>query len=96
LLFYHLLHNPQYLTELVDEIDSKLSPLDDSHPAYSFADAEASLPFMRNCMRENFRITPVFTMPLARRVMAPEGLVISGHHIPQGVSLRLTESQDLR
>lgn len=39
------------------------------------------------CVRENFRLTPVFTMPLARRVMAPEGVIIAGRHIPQGVSL---------
>ncbi|KAL1865446.1 hypothetical protein Plec18167_009408 [Paecilomyces lecythidis] len=84
LLFYHLLHNPEYLAELVNEIDKNLPPLDNKKPAYSITEAETLLPFLRDCMRENFRITPVFTMPLARRVMHPEGLVISGQYIPQG------------
>lgn len=37
-------------------------------------------------MKENFRVTPVFTMPLARRVLVPGGTTIAGNHIPQGVS----------
>lgn len=37
-------------------------------------------------MKENFRVTPVFTMPLARRVLKPEGIIIAGNHIPYGVS----------
>lgn len=90
LLFYHLLHNPEYLAELVKEIDKNLPPLDNKKPAYSITEAETLLPFLRDCMRENFRITPVFTMPLARRVMHPEGLVISGQYIPQGVCLPFT------
>ncbi|OGM48525.1 benzoate 4-monooxygenase cytochrome P450 [Aspergillus bombycis] len=87
LLFYHLLHNPAFLDELVEEINGRLPRLDEGTAAYSIADVEASLPFLRNCMRENFRITPVFTMPLARRVMAPEGVVIAGHYFPQGTSI---------
>ncbi|KAB8265290.1 cytochrome P450 [Aspergillus pseudonomiae] len=87
LLFYHLLHNPAFLEELVKEIDCNLPRLDEGTAAYSIADVETSLPFLRNCMRENFRITPVFTMPLARRVMAPEGVLIAGHHFPQGTSV---------
>ena len=85
LLFYHLLHNPEYLVELVNEIDRKLPPLDGNRLAYSVAEAESSLLFLRNCMRENFRITPVFTMPLERRVLAPGGLVLDGNYIPEGV-----------
>lgn len=54
--------------------------------AYSVSQVETSLPYLRQCVRENFRITPVFTMPLARRVMNPDGVVIGGEHIPQGVS----------
>lgn len=38
-------------------------------------------------MKENFRINPVFTMPLARRVTAKEGIIIDGEHIPQGISI---------
>jgi hypothetical protein len=37
-------------------------------------------------MKENFGIIPVFTMPLARRIMVPEGAIIGGERIPFGVS----------
>lgn len=87
LLFYHLLHNPNLMAELEHEVAGNLNPLSDTtKPAYSVAEIDASLPFLKKCMRENFRITPVFTMPLARRVLAPEGVMIGGQHIPQGVS----------
>lgn len=86
LLFYHLLHHPDTLARCVAEIDTSLPVLQSSESAYSFSMAEASLPYLRNCMKENFRVTPVFTMPLARRVMMPGGTSIAGNHIPQGVS----------
>ena len=68
------------------ELDAQLPPLTEDHAAYSFAEVEASLPYLRQCVKENFRITPVFTMPLARRVTASDGVVIGGRHIPCGVS----------
>lgn len=85
LLLYHLLHAPDILAKCVSEIDSNLRPLD-GRASYSVTEAETSLPYLRQCVRENFRLTPVFTMPLARRVVAPEGIVIAGRHIKQGVS----------
>lgn len=98
LLFYHLLHAPEIMAKCVAEIDANLPPLEPDQSAYPVSLVEASLPYVRDCMRENFRITPVFTMPLARRVLAPEGITVAGHHIPQGVrsshfllSLYLTE-----
>jgi cytochrome P450 len=69
------------------EIDS-LPPLSEYRSAYSFTEVETSLPYLRQCIKENFRITPVFTMPLARRVTAPEGVMIGGQRIPSGVSRR--------
>lgn len=86
LLFWNLLHNPDAMERCVDEVRSKLPNLDSDKVAYSVTEVEASLPFLRQCVRENFRTTPVFTMPLPRRVMAPEGIVIAGEHIEQGVS----------
>ncbi|CAG9941252.1 unnamed protein product [Clonostachys rosea f. rosea IK726] len=88
LLFHHLLHAPDIMSKCVAEIDQNLGPLE-GNPAYSVTEAETSLPFVRQCVRENFRLTPVFTMPLARRVMAPEGIVIAGHHIKQGTSVAI-------
>ncbi|KAI0145157.1 cytochrome P450 [Xylariaceae sp. FL1272] len=87
LLFYHLLHAPEEMRKCVEEVDSQLPPLSEDKPAYSVTEVESSLPYLRQCIKENFRITPVFTMPLARRVTAPEGVVISGRHIPQGTSI---------
>ncbi|KAL1964879.1 hypothetical protein VTN77DRAFT_6232 [Rasamsonia byssochlamydoides] len=87
LLFYHLLHAPDIMTKCVAEIDANLPPLEPDQPAYPVTLVEASLPYLRDCIRENFRITPVFTMPLARRVLAPEGITVAGQHIPQGTSV---------
>lgn len=86
LLLYHLLHNPGTMERCVAEVDANLLPLGVGEEAYSVTVAEASLPYLKNCVKENFRVTPVFTMPLARRVMSSEGTVIAGQHIPQGVS----------
>lgn len=98
LLLYHLLHYPDTLKKVVAELDEKLPDLegevnekadqntDTGRAAYSVTEADAALPYLKLCIRENFRLTPVFTMPLARRVMAPEGVVVGGEHFPQGVS----------
>lgn len=86
LLFWNLLHNPHTLEQCTTEIDSALPPLEPGQVAYPITNLEASLPYLRNCVKENFRLTPVFTMPLARRVLQPEGLKIAGQHFPQGVS----------
>ncbi|KAI7782798.1 hypothetical protein LA080_012839 [Diaporthe eres] len=87
LLFWNLLHNPDTMERCVDEIRSKLPDLGSDKVAYSVTEVEASLPFLRQCVRENFRTTPVFTMPLPRRVVAPEGVTIAGEHIEQGTSV---------
>jgi cytochrome P450 len=89
LLLYHLLHNPDSLAKCVAEIDNKLEPLSPDQAAYPVTVAESSLPYLRQCIKENFRLTPVFTMPLARRVIASEGIVIAGRHIKQGVGVPL-------
>ncbi|KAM5343984.1 hypothetical protein ACJ41O_012521 [Fusarium nematophilum] len=86
LLFYNLLHNPDALQKCVEEIDEKLAPLDD-RAAYSVTEVENSLPFLRTCVRENFRLTPVFSMPLERRVTDPEGIIVAGRHVKQGMSV---------
>lgn len=76
------------MAKCVAEIDNNLPALQPEENAYSVTLVESSLPFLRNCLKENFRITPVFTMPLARRVLIPGGLTIVGHHIPQYVRLK--------
>ena len=75
------------MTRLVQELDEHLYDLGEQESAHSITVLESSLPYLRNCVKENFRITPVFTMPLARRVMAPEGVTLEGEHFKYGVSL---------
>jgi hypothetical protein len=74
------------MAQCMAEIDEKLPVLQPDESAYSVAAAETSLPYLRNCIKENFRITPVFTMPLARRVLLPQGVNIAGSLIPHAVS----------
>ena len=77
------------MAKCVAEIDSQLPALCEDKPAYAVAEVEASLPFLRKCVRENFRNTPVFTMPLARRILNPNGVTIGGEHIPFGVGFAM-------
>ena len=76
------------MVKCVAEVDANLPPLQTDQAAYPISTIETSMPYLRQCVKENFRITPVFTMPLARRIMAPEGIQLAGRYIPQGVSLR--------
>jgi len=87
LLFWQLLRNPTVLSQLVSEIDSNLPLPEPDQPAHSITMLESSLPYLRDCVKENFRINAVFTMPLARRITAEEGLIIDGEHIPKGTSI---------
>ncbi|KAH9219145.1 cytochrome P450 [Leptodontidium sp. 2 PMI_412] len=87
LLLYHLLHNPVCMEKCVAEIDENLPAIGEGQEAFSVAVVESALPYLKLCVKENFRVTPVFTMPLARRVLAPDGILIAGSHIPQGTSV---------
>jgi hypothetical protein len=37
-------------------------------------------------IREGFRMSPVFTMPLTRSIVLEEGMEVDGQHLPKGVS----------
>ncbi|KAK6072898.1 Pisatin demethylase 5 [Seiridium cupressi] len=87
LLFNHLLDAPKIVARCVDGVDRSLEQLSVNKPAYSVAEVESPLPYLMVCMRENFCLTPVFTMPLARRGIAAEGTMIDGRHIRQGTSV---------
>ncbi|SPO04691.1 probable cytochrome P450 CYP3/CYP5/CYP6/CYP9 subfamilies [Cephalotrichum gorgonifer] len=87
MLFYNLLHNPEILEKCVLEIDEKLPSLGPDKAAYSVTEAENSLPYLRAVVKENFRFTPIFSMPLERRVTDPEGIIVAGRHIKQGTSV---------
>lgn len=70
---------------VVSELDRELQ--DVQTEVIPIEGLEARLPYTMACINENFRINPVFTMPLPREVMAPEGAVIDGHIIPRHVSI---------
>lgn len=53
---------------------------------YCIAGLEASLPYLGACIKENFRLNPVFTMPLWRRVPFSGGLSIGGVEVPPEVT----------
>lgn len=91
LVLHHLLHNPRSLEKVTEEIFDKLEPLSSDQSAYPITNLEAKLPYLRLCMQENYRLTPIFTMPLARRVTAAAGLSVPGtpYHFPQGTSVAI-------
>jgi cytochrome P450 len=88
LLFFHLLHEQSVAVTLTKEILAGTSAGNmqvDLVPSYT--GLEAQIPFGMACIRENFRVTPVFTMPLPRTVTDPKGAMVCGYHVPAGVSL---------
>ncbi|KAL4952489.1 cytochrome P450 [Aspergillus filifer] len=87
LLFWHLIQNPDILCKVQDEILATLGSLPFDKTSYPISGLESSLPYTMACVRENFRINPVFTMPLWRKVGYPGGLHIGQHHIPQGTNI---------
>jgi hypothetical protein len=46
---------------------------------------ETNLVYEMACVRENFRLAPVFTMALPRVVTQLEGIDIDGFHVPYKV-----------
>ncbi|KAI4596307.1 hypothetical protein KJ359_005436 [Pestalotiopsis sp. 9143b] len=81
LLFAHLLQNPRIMALVVDELHRELQ--DVQTDVVPIEGLEARLPYTMACINENFRINPVFTMPLPREVMAPEGANIDGYIVPR-------------
>lgn len=87
LLFYHLLHNSTAAEKLTKEVVSSIplgGSVSDSVPAFS--GLEAQIPYGVACIRENYRMSPVFNMSLPRIVTDPNGALINGFHVPAGVS----------
>lgn len=74
------------MEKAVAEIDAELPSSASMDSPYSGSVVEQNLSYLRNCVKENFRITPVFTMPLARKVT--EGTFLDGQLIPAGVGYK--------
>ena len=86
-LFFNILHNAEASAKLSEEILKSVAlpeGNDAALPAYT--GLEAQLPYAVACIRESFRVAPVFTMPLPRTVVEPAGMEVSGVHVPAGVS----------
>ncbi|KGO39078.1 Cytochrome P450, E-class, group I [Penicillium expansum] len=87
LLFWHLIHNPEICATVAAEVASTLQPLQDGDISYPIKGLEASLPYTMACVRENFRLNPVFTMPLWRSVGSPSGARIGDFDVPCGTNV---------
>lgn len=85
ILFWHLFHNHAALTRLQDEIRSV--PRSEGNLCYPYS-ALSGLPYLQASFSENFRISPVFVMPLMR-VVPDGGKVIAGQFIPGGVDVSI-------
>jgi cytochrome P450 len=82
-LFYHLLHHPPVMERLVKELDTS-----NLGRRISSMEGMTRNEYFQACIKENFRYTPSFVMPLPRHV--PEGgREIAGEFIPAGVSFRI-------
>ncbi|KAM5384641.1 hypothetical protein ACJZ2D_001386 [Fusarium nematophilum] len=82
LLFSHILQNLSIHEKIISEVDAKLGHV--SQAIVPVDDLERILPYTMACLNENFRINPVFTMPLERKVVATEGFEIEGYLVPKG------------
>jgi benzoate 4-monooxygenase len=80
-----LIHHPQHLATLREEVDSVLSPDDIVAPYGKIK----HLPFLRACIDEALRIIPPTSAGLPRRT-PPEGARILGEWIPGDTSVSMT------
>jgi cytochrome P450 len=83
-LLYHILHNPEVHKKVVDEALQELPYK--AAGSYDYTGLESRLPYLTACIREGFRMSPVFTMLLPRVVVPEDGIEIDGHLLPRGVS----------
>jgi cytochrome P450 len=91
-LFWNLLHNPKSMEQAASEIDQAMPALTPERTAYTQAEVEQNLPWLKACIKESFRITPAFTMPLTRRIVT-EAIVLNERQIPKGVRARCPNYQ---
>ncbi|KAB2568799.1 Cytochrome P450 monooxygenase gsfF [Lasiodiplodia theobromae] len=83
LLFWHLLHNPQTLAKLEDEVASLDRGGGDGSVPYAVTTATKAK-YLAAAVTETLRINPVFTMPLMRVVPGGAGTVVAGARVPAG------------
>lgn len=86
LFFAHSLRKPEVMAQLLKELESTIGPPSGKgRKTHAVTGLEDSLPFLMACIRENFRMTPVFTMPLWRKVTQSEGFAVGDIVLPPHV-----------
>lgn len=84
-VFYYLLKNPQCYHKAVEEINAavKDGTIEDRPTGLvSWAESQ-KLPYLDACIKEAFRMHPAAGLPM-ERIVPPQGIEISGEHIPGG------------
>ncbi|EON68271.1 hypothetical protein W97_07529 [Coniosporium apollinis CBS 100218] len=78
---FYLLRYPTTLSKLTDEIRSAFADVSEiRHPKLG------SLSYLTACVDESMRLCPAKPSTLPREVLSG-GMIIDGHHIPQGISV---------
>lgn len=81
-VFYYLMKHPESFAKVVAEMKVADSAGLLSSPI-QYSETTNHLPYMCACIKEATRVFPSFSIHLPR-VAPPEGLELSGYHIPSG------------
>jgi cytochrome P450 len=81
MLFKHVFDRLDIRSTVCQELDENLPPT--AAGVYPYPGLEAKLPHMSATMKESFRLTPIFQLPLPR-VIPPGGHMMAGQHLPGG------------
>jgi cytochrome P450 len=81
-ILYHLMKHPDTLSKVVAEIKEADEKGVLSQPV-QFSETTTHLPYLCACIKESARIFPAFAIHMSR-VARPEGLELSGYHVPSG------------
>ena len=88
MLFKHIFERPddvgaRVCRELADNLQPSTTTTDGGGGVYPYPGLESKLPYLAATMKESFRLTPIFQLPLPR-VIPPGGQVMAGRHLPGG------------
>jgi cytochrome P450 len=81
MLFKHVFDQPDVRSHVCQELDTNLPST--TVGVYPYPGLESKLPYLSAAMKESFRLTPVFQLPLPR-VIPPGGQNMAGRHLPGG------------
>ncbi|OTA59691.1 cytochrome P450 [Hypoxylon sp. EC38] len=78
--FFHLLHNPEALETLTQEIRTAFTNYEQITPS-----AAQQLPYLNSCMKEALRLFPTSALINGMPVYSP-GAIVDGNYIPRGTT----------